>query len=459
MGPAIRSATSVRRRRNARQVTLAAAAAGMFAAGVTGIVVGGPSASASITDTAVAPAVTAAAPIDLCATVATQAGFRGEPAVTAVAVAMAESRCSPTAQNGNNPNGGIDRGLWQINSKWHPEVTNACAFEPQCNADAAYRISDQGRAWTQWTTYNNGSQIPYLSDARAALARVNAGTKPVWSAGFVNKGGPITSGPDAASWGERRLDVFARTDAGNLVQKYFANGAWQTATTFDDKIVGDPTAVASGYGRLDVFYRGADNQLHYRYYRSNATTKWPLPLTPIAGQITSSPDVASWAPDRLDVFARGPAGTLVHGWYEVVNGSGRWRGWEDLGFTIVGDPGAVSSEQGRIDVVFRGTDNALHQIFYSSGHGWSGERNLGGTLTAGPDIASWGPGRLDVVVQAADGSVRLRTFANGAWTGSFLNLGGATVTGSGPSIVSWGPNRLDVFARGSGNGLFQRFYS
>jgi hypothetical protein len=283
---------------------------------------------------------------------------------------------------------------------------------------------------------------------------------PQWSGQWKEIGGPVTSGLDAASWSARRLDVFGRTASGNLVQKYMANGAWRTATTFPEQVVGEPSATSTGNERLDVFYLGTDSQMHYRFHRGNTNPAWSEPFVPVPGRITSSIDVASWSPQRLDAFARGPAGTLVHAWYEVVNGSGRWRGWEDLGFALIGSPGAVSSEDGRIDVVFRGTDNRLKQIFYQRGSGWSRpQRDLGGALAAGPDIASWGPGRLDVVVQATDGSVRLRTFANGAWSSGYLNLGGSTVLGSGPSIVAWGPNRLDVFARGSGNGLFHRSYS
>jgi hypothetical protein len=62
---------------------------------------------------------------DLCASVASRAGFSGDRLVTAVAVGMGESSCRPDAQNSNGPtkgcpNGSVDRGLWQINSCWHP---------------------------------------------------------------------------------------------------------------------------------------------------------------------------------------------------------------------------------------------------------------------------------------------------------------------------------------------------
>jgi hypothetical protein len=41
---------------------------------------------------------------------------------------------------GYNRNGqGIDRGLWQWNSKWHPEISDECAFSPKCSTDIAIK--------------------------------------------------------------------------------------------------------------------------------------------------------------------------------------------------------------------------------------------------------------------------------------------------------------------------------
>merc|ERR1712014_412551 len=58
---------------------------------------------------------------------------------TAVAVAMAESRGDCNAQYVNGP-GSIDRGLWQINSKYHPECSDSCAYSCSCNAGCAVNV-------------------------------------------------------------------------------------------------------------------------------------------------------------------------------------------------------------------------------------------------------------------------------------------------------------------------------
>lgn len=46
----------------------------------------------------------------------------------AVRVAKCESNLNPSAVNENAPDS-IDRGLFQINTKWHPEVTQAQAYD------------------------------------------------------------------------------------------------------------------------------------------------------------------------------------------------------------------------------------------------------------------------------------------------------------------------------------------
>jgi hypothetical protein len=130
-----------------------------------------------------APAMAAAdasssAAADLCAKVALRAGFSGDRLVTAVAVGMGESACRPDAYLSNGPtnscpNGSVDRGLWQINSCWHPSVSKSCAYDAQCNAGAAYRISSGGANWKPWVAYTNGRYEDYLDDARAAVGRLS----------------------------------------------------------------------------------------------------------------------------------------------------------------------------------------------------------------------------------------------------------------------------------------------
>jgi hypothetical protein len=78
-------------------------------------------------------------------------GSRGE-AFTAAEIAMAESG---GRQYATNTNGGrsTDRGYWQVNSVHGAQST----YDAYDNALAAVQISDNGRDFTPWVTYNTGA--------------------------------------------------------------------------------------------------------------------------------------------------------------------------------------------------------------------------------------------------------------------------------------------------------------
>ena len=79
----------------------------------------------------------------------------------------------------------------------------------------------------------------------------------------------------------------------------------------------------------------------------------------LGGVLTSGPGVTSWAPARLDVFARGTNNGLHHLWYE-----NNWSNWEFLGGELGSDPDAVSWDKGRIDVFAKGLNNSLWHRWY-----------------------------------------------------------------------------------------------
>lgn len=91
-----------------------------------------------------------------------QAGFTGTSATIAAAIAMAESGLQANATH-LNTDGSIDRGLFQINNRAHPEVSDSCAFNLQCAAQAAFKISNGGTDFSQWSTYTGGQYKQYLS--------------------------------------------------------------------------------------------------------------------------------------------------------------------------------------------------------------------------------------------------------------------------------------------------------
>lgn len=104
------------------------------------------------------------------------AGFAGTSLFTAVAISLAEDGRMELKAVNVNSDGSRDRGPWQINDKWHPEVGDSCAFDLACSAGAAYRISNQGKSFTPWATFNNGAYKQHLSDATAGASSSTTAT-------------------------------------------------------------------------------------------------------------------------------------------------------------------------------------------------------------------------------------------------------------------------------------------
>lgn len=101
------------------------------------------------------------------------AGFPGDQAVTAVAVAMAESNLNPRAKNDNAGTGDYSIGLWQINMRAHKTRfgTEEQLKNPAVNARAAHTIwrERNGGSWAPWGAYTNGSYRDHLPAIKSAL--------------------------------------------------------------------------------------------------------------------------------------------------------------------------------------------------------------------------------------------------------------------------------------------------
>src|SRR5256885_461126 len=96
------------------------------------------------------------------ARLAQQAGFTGNDWTISVAVAEAES-AGWTRARLIDTDCSVDRGLWQINSFWHGEVSDACAFDPPCNARGTHTIWANG-GLTQLATYNHGAYQAHMAE-------------------------------------------------------------------------------------------------------------------------------------------------------------------------------------------------------------------------------------------------------------------------------------------------------
>lgn len=104
------------------------------------------------------------------------AGFDSENAVTIVCIAFAESGGYDGALNYNSPTlgcplGSTDRGILQINSCYHSEVSNECALDARCSFVEAWRISYGGLEYGEWYAYVYQTHLAFETAVRQALSR------------------------------------------------------------------------------------------------------------------------------------------------------------------------------------------------------------------------------------------------------------------------------------------------
>lgn len=80
-------------------------------------------------------------------------------------IARCESGFNPNAKLVNSPTS-IDRGLYQWNNKYHPEITDAIAYNPEQNTILACKALRAGKATLYWSAskpcWNKGGKYDDL---------------------------------------------------------------------------------------------------------------------------------------------------------------------------------------------------------------------------------------------------------------------------------------------------------
>lgn len=87
---------------------------------------------------------------------------------TAIAVILGESGGDPSATN-REP-GNIDRGLWQISSKWHPNVSDSAAYDPEASTRYAFNLSQGGTDFNPWHATKAATFATHRATAQRMLA-------------------------------------------------------------------------------------------------------------------------------------------------------------------------------------------------------------------------------------------------------------------------------------------------
>jgi lysophospholipase L1-like esterase len=228
------------------------------------------------------------------------------------------------------------------------------------------------------------------------------------------------------------------------------------------------TAVSWAPNRLDLFARDARGSIFIKSWLPG----WIPPdgMTAIGGPAVGgeafigSPRSVSWGPNSLHVFALGASGNLLLKAWSGTN----WvpapaSDWLSLGAPSSGlatEPAVVSWGPDRLDVFATGEDGKIYGNAWAPG--WTGWISLGGgSFVGAPAAVSWAPNVLHVFARHKDGSLHFKAWDGQQWVPSvtgWVSLGkppGAGVAGP-PQVVSWGRDRLDVFVPATDHRLYMK---
>jgi len=203
----------------------------------------------------------------------------------------------------------------------------------------------------------------------------------------------LVTAPAACRTGDR-IDVLAVGQTGELLHTTWDGSKWSGFESLglptlqlghgqrSVPLSGPLAACASGRHRLSVFVRGSRGDLMMKQWDGAAWSEfvslgWPqvpddiYPAIVVPTPLTGPPAACSWGADRVDVFARGPGGEVLHKWWE-----GReWSEFVSLGMPVSGDAepeplastGAITActwGAQRLDVFTRAVDGDLYHAWW-----------------------------------------------------------------------------------------------
>ena len=271
--------------------------------------------------------------------------------------------------------------------------------------------------------------------------------------------------PVVVSW-ERRLDLFARAPDDSLLHVWttlpLVEGAAATESeVLPGDLAGDPCAVSAAGNRLDVFARGVGGRLlHWSYDEGEGAMTGPVGGPDL--RIAYDPTAVVLPGGAIALYARSATDDLLV-WNSPDGDS--WTGPTPLGGGVADKPAAVYRPgSSGPDVFVRATDGALRHFgrvhVIGSGDDRDGWEDLEFGLTGPPAVLSWSPDRLDVLAPTSPGGLlhwgwagRQRYYdSTGVWhTGRWYGGGEDRLDGAfaGPAVlVSPKPNLAEAYARG-----------
>ncbi len=303
------------------------------------------------------------------------------------------SGAAPIAMFGGTADVIVPYGSQQSTCDQSIAAGNICEFHVYDGVDhvglVAYNLTTD--ILPKVVTFLHAYLVPVAAtEERSSVASALPGTQP-WQRYF----GALPSSGPAMRNADGRLEVFGPTPSGviaSLYQRQIGLG-WTAPNLFPmDGLVasGRVSTSMTAIDRLAMAFLATDGRIYFSAQRPDIMGWLPFRrVGDTAPTFASAPALARNNDGRLEAFAVGTDGRLMHSWEDRTNGD--FSSWESLSGPIMStapDAGPdIAAWNGRLLVVAFGADGALRSVEQSSpGLGWGPVANLGGAGVGRPAL-------------------------------------------------------------------------
>jgi hypothetical protein len=145
-----------------------------------------------------------------------------------------------------------------------------------------------------------------------------------------------------------------------------------------------------------------------------------------------------------------------------TDGGASWIGWNRIPANATSGPSVVSRGTGRLDLVARGTDDAIYlNQSFDAGGTWGGWTRIPAMAASGPGISSFSSGELDLWAMGQDSVLYGNESLNGgtSWSG-WTRFAGMTMSSAPSGAVSLASGgTTDILVRGTDLNLYHQTIS
>jgi hypothetical protein len=214
-----------------------------------------------------------------------------------------------------------------------------------------------------------------------------------------------------------------------------------------------PSIASWGNNRLDVFIRAQDNTMHWKFWNGASWSNW----TSLGGALTSAPDCTAPASSLIYCSVRGPDNGM---WIKrgVLTGNGMlWDDWDPQGGALGSGPSIAHANfsDGHIELqaFVRGPGETLWSKRFN-GQIWGNWFEIPDSVFEGDPDCTWsGSGEFDCALRSTNDTLMVNTGCCLTNQGTqWADIGGTLNTSA--TITSWGGDNFNVLTRGPGSSLW-----